>query len=48
VAQTDPRTFDLRLLLREGGLNLLEMPEPELYERACRHGWTFACGKASN
>mgnify|MGYP003451367905 CR=1 FL=1 len=26
-------------------LNLLEMPEPDLYARACRHGWSFACGK---
>ncbi len=25
------------------GLNLLEMPEPELYARACEHGWGFAC-----
>jgi hypothetical protein len=41
----DPRTLDLRLLLREGGLNLLDMPEPELYARACQHGWTFACAK---
>ena len=23
------------------------MPEPDLYARACRHGWAFACGKAS-
>ena len=38
-----PRVFDLRLLLREGGLNLLETPEPDLIARACRHGWTFAC-----
>ena len=37
--------LDLRLLLREGGPNLLDMPEPELYARACRHGWSFACGK---
>jgi Na+-translocating ferredoxin:NAD+ oxidoreductase RnfD subunit len=42
---TDPRPLDLRLLLREGGLNLLDMPEPDLYARACRHGWSFACGK---
>lgn len=39
----DPRALDLRLLLREGGHNLLDMPEPDLYARACRHGWTFAC-----
>jgi hypothetical protein len=42
-----PRAFDLRLLVREGGLNLTDMPEPDLYARACRHGWTFACDKAS-
>ena len=41
--QAPPRVFDLRLLLREGGLNLLDMPEPDLYARACEHGWTFAC-----
>jgi len=39
----DPRAFDLRLLLREGGQNLTEMPEPELYQRACEHGWEYAC-----
>jgi hypothetical protein len=43
VTAPNPRAFDLRLLLREGGLNLLDMPEPELYTRACEHGWTFAC-----
>jgi hypothetical protein len=42
-ARTDPRPLDLRLMLREGGLNLLDMPEPELYERACEHEWAFAC-----
>jgi len=47
LALPSPRAFDLRLLVREGGLNLLDMPEPELYARACRHGWTFACDKAS-
>jgi hypothetical protein len=40
-----PRTFDLRLLLREGGTNLMDMPEADLYRRACAHGWTYACGK---
>lgn len=48
IAHTNPRAFDLRLLLREGGPNLLEMPEPALYDRACRHGWAFACERASN
>jgi TPR repeat protein len=42
-ATANPRPLDLRLLLREGGPNLLEMPEPQLFERACRHGWAFAC-----
>lgn len=43
----DPRAFDLRLLLREGGPNLLDMGEPDLYARACRHGWRFACDKTA-
>lgn len=43
----EPRVLDLRLLVREGGLNLVDMPEPDLYARACRHGWSFACSKAS-
>ena len=47
-SRINPRPFDLRLLLREGGPNLLEMPEPALYERACRHGWSFACQRAAN
>jgi hypothetical protein len=44
ISRANPRPIDLRLLLREGGPNLLEVPEPELYQRACRHGWSFACG----
>jgi hypothetical protein len=44
-ARGDPRPLDFRLLLREGGRNLVDMPEPDLYERACEHGWTFACEK---
>jgi hypothetical protein len=47
-SRADPRPIDLRLLLREGGPNLLEMPEPQLYQRACRHGWSFACERAAN
>ncbi len=43
--QADPRVLDLRLLLREAGRNLLEMPEPELYARACDHNWSFACDR---
>jgi hypothetical protein len=42
----NPRPLDLRLLVREGGPNLLDMPEPELLARACEHGWTFACASA--
>ena len=48
ISRANPRSLDLRLLLREGGPNLLEMPEPELYQRACRHGWSFACQRAAN
>jgi TPR repeat protein len=47
VVQADPRALDLRLLLREGGLNLMNMSEPDLYARACRHGWAFACDQPS-
>jgi Na+-translocating ferredoxin:NAD+ oxidoreductase RnfD subunit len=46
-ARANPRVIDLRLLVREGGPNLLDAPESELYSRACRHGWTFACDKLS-
>jgi hypothetical protein len=46
-ARAHPRPLDLRLLVREGGPNLLDVPEPELYRRACRHGWSFACEKQS-
>ena len=41
--QTEPRDIDLRLLLREGGANLLVMPKEALLKRACAHQWTFAC-----
>jgi TPR repeat protein len=44
---SDPRELDLRLLLREGGGNLLTMPQRQLYLRACEHGFAFAC-RASN
>ena len=47
MVQADPRALDLRLLLREGGLNLMNMSEPDLYARACRHGWAFACDQPS-
>jgi hypothetical protein len=44
---SDPRPLDLRLILREGGLNLMDMPEAELYSRACEHGFAFACRKSA-
>lgn len=47
-ARADPRPLDLRLLLREGGPNLLQAAEPELYQRACRHGWSYACQRVGN
>jgi hypothetical protein len=46
-SRAEPRALDLRLLLREGGPNLIDMPESELYARACRHGWSFACERQS-
>ncbi len=47
LSRANPRVLDLRLLLREGGPNLMEMSEPDLYARACDHRWTFACEKAA-
>jgi hypothetical protein len=47
VARSNPRVLDLRLLLRAGGRNLMETPEPELLERACGHGWGFACERVA-
>ena len=44
-ARADPRPIDLRLLVREGGVNLVDATETELYNRACRHGWSYACEK---
>jgi TPR repeat protein len=50
ITRASPRVLDLRLLLREGGLNLIDMPESQLYARACEHGWSYACARpaASN
>ncbi len=45
--RTEPRGIDLRLLLREGGANLLEMSEEALLARACEHRWTFACDEGT-
>lgn len=41
--RADPKPLDLRLLLREAGLNLLEASDDELLQRACAHEWAFAC-----
>ena len=43
IIHAAPHLLDLRLLLREGGLNLTQLSEADLYIRACDHGWTFAC-----
>lgn len=43
LARENPRELDLRLLLREGGQNLMELPVDQLYARACDHDWAFAC-----
>jgi hypothetical protein len=48
AAHGDPRVLDLRLLLREGGRNRMDDSESELYERACEHGWTFACSRVAS
>jgi hypothetical protein len=48
TARSQPRELDLRLLLREGGRNLLLATPPELYRRACEHGWQFACRHVAN
>jgi hypothetical protein len=47
VARSTPRALDLRLMLREGGRNLMDLPEPDLYARACEHAWGFACGASA-
>ena len=38
-----PHQLDLRLMLRQGGLNLMQADEAELLKRACSHGWSYAC-----
>lgn len=48
TVRADPRPLDLRLLLREGGLNLMQTPEPDLYRRACAHAWAFACARVAS
>ena len=45
LQRSPPKIIDLRLILREGGRNLLEMSERDLYSRACDHQWVFACNQ---
>ncbi|MCY4265168.1 MAG: hypothetical protein OXE78_09945, partial [Gammaproteobacteria bacterium] len=47
LAKANPKELDLRLLLREGGQNLMELGADQLYVRACDHGWNFACNGPS-
>jgi len=47
-AHAPPRELDLRLLLREGGRNLMQATPTELQRRACEHGWQFACNNLVN
>lgn len=46
--RTEPRPLDLRLMLREGGRNLMDMEIPDLLERACDHSWAFACQRTAS
>ncbi|MBT3530982.1 MAG: hypothetical protein HOF74_11835 [Gammaproteobacteria bacterium] len=49
LALTDtPLELDMRLMLREGGLNLMQLSAADLNARACEHGWEFACESRSN
>jgi len=43
----NPRPIDFRVLLREGGGVLVDLPEAQLWERACEHDWTFACDRVA-
>jgi|TARA_B110000483_G_scaffold171717_1_gene203197 hypothetical protein len=38
-----PKELDLRLMLRQGGKNLIDLPASDLYTKACDHNWSFAC-----
>jgi len=48
VAREIPHELDLRLMLREGGRNLMDAPLADLYARACDHDWAFACDSNRN
>lgn len=38
-----PKDLDLRLMLRQAGKNLMELPRAELLKRACDHNWSIRC-----
>lgn len=43
LSRDRPHELDLRLLLRQGGQNLMQASLTDLYARACEHDWSFAC-----
>ncbi|MBT7765113.1 MAG: SEL1-like repeat protein, partial [Gammaproteobacteria bacterium] len=45
--RAEPLELDLRLMLRQGGKNLMDTPVFELYARACVHDWAFACERSA-
>ena len=45
--RAEPLELDLRLMLRQGGKNLMDFSVPELYARACDHDWAFACTRGA-
>jgi hypothetical protein len=46
LSRDSPHELDLRLLLREGGRNLMDASITDLYARACEHDWSFACAES--
>lgn len=48
VVRSEPKELDLRLMLREGGQNLMTITSTELYERACEHDWATACERSGS
>lgn len=48
VSREIPHELDLRLMLREGGQNLMSLSLADLYTRACDHDWAFACDSNRN
>ena len=48
LRRANPRRDDLWLLLSEGGRKLEgRIANPELFMRACNHGWTYACDRGA-